>query len=57
MPYEIGVLKPYLEELLPQIPPDDPFAGKAQSILARVRKVQPVPASYISSGSLYREFI
>lgn len=57
MPYEIGVLKPYLEELLPQIPPDDPFAGKAQSILVRLRNVQPVPTSYISSESLYREFI
>ena len=57
MAYEIGVLKPYLEELLPQIPPADPFAGKAQSLLARLHEVQPVPASYISSGSLYREFI
>lgn len=57
MPYEIGVLKPYLEELLPQVPSDDPFAGMAQSVLARLRDVQPVPASYIGSGSLYREFI
>lgn len=57
MPYEIGVLKPYLESILPQIPETDHFWGKGQSILARLDEVQAVPDSYIGPESLYKEFI
>ena len=57
MPYEIGVLRPFLEEILPTIPEDDPFREQGQSILARLRQVQTVPASCIGPDSLYREFI
>lgn len=56
MPYEIGLLKPYLERYLTG---DGvaPFEREAQAILARLRSVQPVPASLIGPDSLYKEFI
>ena len=57
MPYEVGMLKPYLCDILQQIPPDSSFFEKAQRILRDVEHVPPVPAEYMTKHSLYKEFI
>jgi len=57
MPYEIGILKPYLEELLPTVPTASPFYGEAQNLLARLQAILPIPSSYMTENSLYKEFI
>jgi len=57
MPYEIGMLKPYLEEILPSVAPNDRFYDVAQEILKKIATVQPVPSSLIGKKSLYKEFI
>ena len=57
MPYEIGILKPFLEEILPQIPTDADCACVGAAILGELRGVQPLSADLISEKSLYKEFI
>lgn len=57
MPYEVGMLKPYLEEILSTLSSSCPFFDKAQTILKSIREVQPVPSDYMTSNSLYKEFI
>ncbi len=57
MPYEIGMLKPYLEPLMREIKPENDFYGQAQEILNKLQGICPVSANYISERSLYKEFI
>ncbi len=57
MPYEIGMLKPYLEQILPTVPKDSPSAEKAKTILDRLKWVQPIPSDWLPAKSLYKEFI
>lgn len=57
MPYEIGMLKPYLEHLLPNVPESAPSYGEARRLLKKLERVQPVSSRYITANSLYKEFI
>lgn len=57
MPYEIGMLKPYLASILPRVEKNSPYYGEAQEILRQVRDVQPISVDYRSENSLYKEFI
>ncbi len=57
MPYEIGVLKPYLNRILPTVPDGSSHRGQAEEILEQLRNVQSVSDQYIRSDSLYKEFI
>lgn len=57
MPYEVGMLRPYLEQILTGVSPDNPYHSAATDILRRVRTVDPVSVEYISKNSLYKEFI
>lgn len=57
MPYEIGMLKPYLEELLDGFSEEDRFFAQAQEVLRQIRDIPPVCASFIRENSLYKEFI
>ena len=57
MPYEVGMLKPYLERILARISQDSQFYGEACEILRQLRHVQPVPSAYMTPNSLYKEFI
>ena len=57
MPYEIGVLKPYLVALLSDFNVDDPHYETAKTILDRVLKIEAIPSSLILDGYLYKEFV
>ncbi len=57
MPYEIDMLKPYLEELLGSMAPTSPFAAEAGRILEKLRNVEPLSSAYLTEKSLYKEFI
>lgn len=56
MPYEIGLLKPYLERYLTPEGAGQ-YRNDAAAILSRLAGVQPVPAGLIGADSLYKEFI
>ncbi len=57
MPYEIGMLKPYLEQLLGKIPESGKYYGDAREVLRQLTEVQPIPSEYMTPNSLYKEFI
>ncbi|MBQ8441306.1 MAG: hypothetical protein IJX19_11630 [Clostridia bacterium] len=57
MPYEVGMLKPYLERILGQIPKNSQFYEEAMEVLRQLTHVQPIPSSYMAPNSLYKEFI
>ena len=57
MPYEIGMLKPYLEKILAEVPETDEFYGVSREILQSVEGISTVPADYMTEHSLYKEFI
>lgn len=57
MPYEIGMLKPYLEEILPTVSVESPFYEQARGFLKRLQGIVTVPSSYMTENSLYKEFI
>lgn len=57
MPCEVGLLKPYLEQILQTIPVDNAYFERAQGILKKISAVQPVRAEYMTEKSLYKEFI
>ena len=57
MPYELGVLKPFLCKILPTVPEDSPYRPRAEEILARLAEVEPLSDTLIPADSLYREFI
>lgn len=57
MPYEIGMLKVYLEPLLRDIREEDPCIDEARKLLEKIKDVSPVPRHYITENSLYKEFI
>ncbi|MBR2721754.1 MAG: hypothetical protein IKB75_03140 [Clostridia bacterium] len=55
--YEIGMLKPYLQNLLKDFPRDDKKYEVAQEILSQIADVQEISSDYITENSLYKEFI
>lgn len=57
MPYEIGVLKPYLVKLLSDFDEDDKHFETAKYILNRVSLVDEIPDRLILDGYLYKEFV
>ena len=57
MPYEIGMLRPYLERALAKVSPQSPHRLEAERILSLIADIAPLPASWIEDGFLYREFI
>lgn len=57
MPYEIGMLKPYLVEILPLVPAESRFAPQAKEMLSKLNEIQEIPSEYMTQNSLYKEFI
>ena len=55
--YEVRVLKPYLERLLPTVGEDSPHKAAAERILQRIASVTPIDSSLIPENSLYKEFV
>ena len=57
MPYEIGILKPYLKRALEAIPKDSEHAALCEQMLRKIRGVMTLPDTLISEGSIYKEFV
>ena len=57
MPYEIGVLRPYLENILKDIKKEEPCYALAKEILSLVKNVEIISDTLIGADSLYKEFV
>lgn len=57
MCYEIGMLKPYLVEILSQVPKESQFYYQVQDILELIEDFTPIDKSYLAPDSLYHEFV
>lgn len=57
MPYEIGMLRPYLERVLEAVSPNSPHRSEADQILVSIQSIPPLPSDWIEDGFLYNEFI
>ena len=57
MPYEVGMLKPYLQKILAKIASTSEFYDEAQEVLRQLTHIQAIPATYMTPNSLYKEFI
>ena len=57
MPYEIGILKPYLKRAFEALPQDSEYRAEADAILKKIESVPTLSDTLIKDGSLYREFV
>jgi uridine kinase len=57
MGYEIGILRPHLENILSHIPSGSVYRSYADSILSKIATVQPLKAEWLPPYALYREFV
>jgi len=57
MPYEIGILKPYLKRALDKLSDDSKYRQDADKILKKIDRVLSLPDSLIHEGSIYKEFV
>ena len=57
MPYEIGILKPYLKKALAALPASSEYRADADAILKKIERVPVLSDGLISDGSLYKEFV
>ena len=57
MEYEIGVLKPYIIDIIGQMDKNDKYYPKAEEILKRISHVEEISSDLILDGMLYCEFV
>ena len=57
MPYELGVLKPFLEERLGEIDEDSEYFEKSRQILDAIKNIEVIPRELILDEYLYSEFV
>ena len=57
MGYELSMLRPYLERILPTISSDNASYDLANTILNEIKGIQPLSENLLPSDSLYREFV
>ena len=57
MPYEVGVLKPFLKDVLSNVGEDSEYYEKSRRILESVENVEEIPSDLILDEYLYREFV
>lgn len=57
MPYELGMLRPFLERTLTAVSPESPHRSEADRILSSMQSIPPLPSAWIEDGFLYNEFI
>ena len=56
-PFELGVLKVYVEPLLYSVTVESDFYEEARRLLSFLKVFYPIPSEYVSSECLIREFI
>ena len=57
MPYEVGILKPYLENIIGHMDKNDANYPQALLILEKISGVDEISSELIKDGMLYREFV
>ena len=57
MPYEIGVLTPYLRKILKNVSANHRYYRQAEEMLDKIADVTSISDKFILSDSLYKEFI
>ncbi len=57
LPYEIGVLKVYVEPLLRSISVESDYYEEARRLLSFLKPFFPIPSEYVNDDSILREFI
>ena len=57
MGYELSMLRPYLEHILPLLPVTNASYAVAEGILRDVKEIQPLSEILLPKDSLYREFV
>ena len=57
MEYEIGILKPYLIDIIGRMNKDDERYGVAREILRKIEKTEEISSDLIMPGMLYCEFV
>lgn len=55
--YEVGMLKPYLDEILPLVPRKSAYYYQAQDLLEAISDFTPIDKKYLSQDSLFHEFV
>lgn len=55
--YELSILRPYLERILPTVREDSKYFQQARAILMSMAAVEPISSELIGEDSLYREFV
>ena len=57
IPYELAVLKGYVQPVLHTVPEDSPVYGEARRLLGMLKFVPMIPSEAIPNNSIIREFI
>ena len=57
LPYELGVLKVYVEPLLLSVSVNSKYYEEARRLLGFLKQFFPIPGEYVSDESILREFI
>ena len=57
MPYEIGVLKPFLVSALDCVPADSPYRKEADLMLEKIESAVSISCKLIPENSIYKEFV
>lgn len=57
LPFEINILKPYLDDILAKVPPESEFIEETRRIIEKIKDIEPIPKEYLAKDSLYNEFI
>ena len=57
IPYELAVLKGYVEPVLHTVSEDSPVYGEARRLLGMLKFVPTIPSEAIPNNSIIREFI
>ena len=57
LPFEVHLLSPYLKDILPRVPEDDPHKQIAENILRKLDGIEAVSSEYLIPDSLCYEFI
>lgn len=57
LPYEIGVLKVYVDPLLLSVSNDSPYYEETRRLIKFLRGFYPISSEYVNKGSILREFI